>query len=488
MERANRKVLSVVLREDFVAFAERAFREVEPRGKLQLENYVLLVGQMLTSVADRSVRRLIVNLPPRHLKSFLVSVFFPCWILLRDPRTKIMIVCHHVTLAEHFCRLIRQIMRSDWYQAAFPGARISDDRNTASECVTTAGGGVRALSMRSGVTGSGADIIIVDDPLDAKDAASETERSTVNKAFDEALISRIDDPRTGAIIVVGQRLHPRDLSGGLLEKGGWQHLCLPFIALEDVEYKMANGIWRRNKDEVLSPARFGPKEVAAVRREQPPHVFATQWQQQPTAISSGWVSEADFPKSPTAPHQCSRCIMSWDPALKDGLQSNYSACVIARELHDRIFIVDVWRGRVDFERLCLAARRLIERWKPTHILVEDSALGPALDGTLKRCGQNSILRSTRGKSKEDRLQNNLDRIKAHHVVLCAGTWNACFLDELIRFPFGDDDQVDALTQALTFIRENPPPPPKEFATNPGRAGLVSRRNPQRDPRLGFAWR
>ena len=106
----------------------------------------------------------------------------------------------------------------------------------------------------------------------------------------------------------------------------------------------------------------------------------------------------------------------------------------------------------------MVAGRLIETWRPTHILIEDTALGPALGGHLSRFGHNVVQVGIRGKSKEERFQNNLDRFKAHHVVLCEGPWLPCFLDEMVRFPFGEDDQIDALTQLLSWIRENPSPP------------------------------
>lgn len=339
---------------------------------------------------------------------------------------------------------------------------------------------MRASSIKAGVTGHGTDIIIVDDPLDAKDATSEAERLNVITFFNNALSSRIDDPKTGAIIVVAQRLHEKDLSGHLLQTGDWEHLCLPFIAPADVNYQIGNRTWHRKKDDVLSPIRFGPTEITATRKHQLPHVFATQWQQQPTAVSAGWVEDADFPKSPDRPLRFSRCIMSWDPALKGGPQSNYSACVIAREVSEKIFIVEVWRGREDFENLCSVASRLIDTWRPTHILIEDTALGPALGGHLSRVGRNVIQVGTKGKSKEERFQNNLDRFKARHVILCGRPWIPCFLDEMVRFPFGENDQVDALTQLLSWTRENPAPPAKEFVTNPSRNSLVRQRNPQRD--------
>ena len=481
MEKPNRKVLAAILYADFLAFGERALHEVEPRNKLVLEDYILLTAQMLESVGNRKTRRLIINMPPRHLKSLLVSVFLPAWLLGREPHLKLIIVSHQTDLSQHFSRLIRQIISASWYREAFPGTQLSDNRNTVADFETTRGGGVRASSIKAGITGRGADIIIVDDPLDAKDAVSEVERSNVNEFFYTALNSRLDDPKTGVIIVVAQRLHENDLPGQLLKAGGWEHLCLPFIAPEDVDYHIGSRIWHRRKDDVLSPVRFGPDEIAACRREQRPHIFATQWQQNPTAAFGSLVEETDFPIYPERPRGYSRCIMSWDPALKATPQSSHSACVIVLEASERLFVVEVWRGQLDFVPLCSVAKHLIKTWGPTHILVEGTALGPALASELRRIGCNVIEVGHRGKSKVERLENNLDRLKARHVILCGGPWVPIFLDEMVRFPYGGDDQVDALTQLLTWVRENPAPTLKQLVTNPTRQFLTSGRNPQRDP-------
>ena len=174
--------------------------------------------------------------------------------------------------------------------------------------------------------------------------------------------------------------------------------------------------------------------------------------------------------------------MSWDPALKSGSRSDYSACVIAREVQQHLFIVHVWRGREDFEGLCRVGDRLADVWKPTHILTEDTALGPALAEHFARKGYRVFQVGTKGRPKADRFQTNLARLKAGDVVLCEpAPWASVFIDEMVRFPYhAFDDQVDALIQLLTWTRENPPPPPRIIAS-----GLGSRPrqpHPMRDPK------
>src|SRR3984893_5404026 len=197
MPNRDRDLLIAILHEDFLAFVARAFDEVEPRVKLAVENYIRLLAHELTALAAADPKRLILNLPPRHLKSLLTSVFLPAWMLGRDPRLRFIIVSHQMDLATLFSRLIRQIIASDWYAEVFRRTRLSPDHNTASEFITTVGGSVRATSINAGVTGHGADVIIVDDPLDANDATSEAARTNVIAFFNQALISRLDDPKSG---------------------------------------------------------------------------------------------------------------------------------------------------------------------------------------------------------------------------------------------------------------------------------------------------
>jgi hypothetical protein len=334
----ERTILAAILRTDFPAFVERGFAEVEPHTELVMEDCILYVAERLGAVADGDIKHLIINEPPRHLKSLLTSVFLPAWLLGKNPAMRIIIVSHQSDLAEKFSRQVRQIVSSKWYREVFPRTQLSAEHNTASDFQTTLAGSLRATSVNAGVTGHGADLIIVDDPLDANKANSQAERDNVKSFFEQALSSRIDNPKTGAIIVVAQRLHEDDLPGHLLRTGPWDHVNLPFLAPEDVTYPIGPRLWHRRAGEPLSPVRFGADEIAAIRNRYPPHVFATQWQQQPTAMDSGWVKDSDFPRSPDRPRTFSRCIMSWDLAQKSAVTSDYSACMIAFEVEQKLFI------------------------------------------------------------------------------------------------------------------------------------------------------
>ena len=233
---AARRVLRAALATDLVAFLERAFREIDPRNTLLLHPYVEFLCAELMQVASGDERRLILNLPPRHLKSNLASVAFPAFLLGRDPHRRIAVVSHSQSIARDLALRCHRTVSSHWYQEVFPQTSLRADRNSAIDFETTAGGGRYAASFDTGITGRGFDVIIVDDPLSAHDARSAAERERVKETYHGMIASRLDDPARGAIIVVHQRLHEDDLTGDLLAKGGWRHHKLPLVAEEEAKY------------------------------------------------------------------------------------------------------------------------------------------------------------------------------------------------------------------------------------------------------------
>jgi len=226
LHRALRGALST----DFYAFFERAFRDIDQRLNLVPARYIELLTQTLTDVAHGKRLRAIINLPPRHLKSLIASVAFPAWLLGNDPTKRIAVISHSQSLASDLAIRCHRIMEAGWYRDIFPMTRLAADRNRRLDFETDQGGGRFAASIDTGVTGRGFDVIIIDDPLSAQDASSDTARNNVIQAYESMLASGLDNPARGAVIVVHQRLHENDLTGHLLPQGNWHHLCLPLVA------------------------------------------------------------------------------------------------------------------------------------------------------------------------------------------------------------------------------------------------------------------
>jgi hypothetical protein len=211
-----------LLRQEFIRFAERCFYELNPQAELALNWHLDVIAAKLTAVREGKIRRLIINLPPRHLKSLMASIAFPAWCLGHDPSAQILCVSYAQDLADKLARDCRSVMLSPWYQRIFP-TRLAPHRQAVQEFITTRQGNRLATSTGGVLTGRGADIILIDDPLKPEDALSEALRQACNEWFVHTLYSRLNDKRSGAIVIIMQRLHEDDLVGHVLAQDRHHH-------------------------------------------------------------------------------------------------------------------------------------------------------------------------------------------------------------------------------------------------------------------------
>jgi hypothetical protein len=213
----------------------------------------------------------IINMPPRHLKSHLASVAFPAWCLGHDPSAQLLCVSYAQDLADKLSRDCRQIVASGWYRQLF-ATRLSAHRQAMSEFETTAQGCRLATSVGGVLTGRGADIIIIDDPLKPEEALSQTQRQAANDWFDHTLYSRLNDTRSGAIIVIMHRLHEEDLAGHVLAQEDWEVVSLPAIAEEEevwaLDTELGQYLFTRQRGEALHPERQPLATLDKIRRIQ----------------------------------------------------------------------------------------------------------------------------------------------------------------------------------------------------------------------------
>ena len=214
---------------EFLAFAMKAFAVLNKGRRLDNDKYLKLLAEVLSEVAAGRTKRLAVSMPPRHGKTFMASICLPAWILAHKSSAKIIVLSYGQDLADKIAYAIRAILRSDWFREAFD-TRLAKDRAKVMDFVTTDGGGVRSLSIEGGVTGLGADFIIIDDPVEIKDCDNSKRLQRVNDLFDDEIQTRLDNPKKGGIVVVAHRLSEDDLPGHVLNKGGWKELKLPLIA------------------------------------------------------------------------------------------------------------------------------------------------------------------------------------------------------------------------------------------------------------------
>jgi hypothetical protein len=213
--------LKALLRSDLRFFVWKSFQTILP-GTPYLPNWhVDAIVHQLMRVQAGDISRLLINQPPRSLKSICVSVAYVGWLLGHDPTRRVIVVSYANELAAELHRQFRMIIDAPWYRALFPAMRPA--RDSGAELVTTAGGGRYATSIGGTLTGRGGDLVLVDDPLKAEEAMSEPARKRAIDWFAGTLVSRLNDKANDPIIVVMQRLHENDLAGHLLGQGGWEH-------------------------------------------------------------------------------------------------------------------------------------------------------------------------------------------------------------------------------------------------------------------------
>ena len=212
----DQNTFDALLRSDFSYFMEKCFHEVTRGVNLKHNFHIDVICDQLNKVRQGANKRLIINIAPRQMKSKIISVAFPAFILGHDPSCKLMCISYNQALAEGFGLETMQIIESSWYQRIFPGTKL-DPRQISKGYFRTTSGGYRLASGVDGtITGRGADLIIIDDPIKAEDANSESELNRVNNWFDSTLISRLNDPNEGKIVLVMQRLNENDLTGYLI--------------------------------------------------------------------------------------------------------------------------------------------------------------------------------------------------------------------------------------------------------------------------------
>lgn len=463
--------LREVQRRDFLAFLDRAWPHISGGDYLATNWHIDAIAHQLDRIERSNTRRLLVNLPPRNGKSNTVSVIWIAWMLGRDPTLRFVCVSYSNELSGKLARDCLAIMQSAWYRELFPRTVVSMKRSAAYDFETTRGGGRLATSVTGSLTGRGGDIIILDDVIKPDEASSDTVRETVNNWFRSTLTSRLDNKNKGAIICVMQRLHQFDLSGMLLEACQWEHLSLPAIATEDAIIPLTRGrVHHRKAGDVLHPEREPLEVLEELRASMGSTIFAAQYQQGPIPAHGNMVKAEWFriwSGDPPAERR-GQIVQSWDTASKDGLQNDWSVCITAMLVGSRICILDVFRARLTFPELKLAAIRLARQHRPIALLIEDQASGTQLIQTLraeKPAGVPPLIARKPESDKVTRLAGVSPMIEAGELLLpIEAPWLADFRQELLAFPSGRyDDQVDALSQLLAWVRDRlrRQPPPAE---------------------------
>lgn len=455
-----------LLRHDLCAFIHRSFLELNA-GKQFLSNWhIEVLAAKLEEVRHGTCKRLIVNVPPRHLKSQAITIAFPAWVLGHEPTKQILTVTYAQDLSDNFTRASRTLMTSPFYEGLFD-TRLSKGREAVSDFETTDGGNRFSTSTGGGLTGRGADIIIIDDPLKADDALSDSRRGSVNDWYDNTLRSRLNSLENGAIIIVMQRLHADDLVAHVQEHDEtWDVLSFPAMAEQDESYDFLTPYGRkqahRKTGEILQPALLSQAKLEAQRREMKDYNFTAQYQQNPQP-PSGIIVKREWLKfyGPNdKPERFDQIVQSWDTANKDTELANFSVCTTWGLKDQHLFLLDVSRRKLDFPDLKRAVRELAALHHPNIVLIEDKASGISLIQEL-RAENFSLVQAAPAidGDKVMRLRAQTAKIEGGFVLFPKEAhWLDTYLLELVTFPNSkNDDQVDSTVFALAWSTLHPEP-------------------------------
>ena len=462
----SRAFLNELCRINPATFVERAFASVSPGRPYHHNWHIEVLAETMRLVKVGKFRRLIINLPPRHLKSITLSVAFPAWLLGLDPTRRIICASYGEDLAHTQARACRTVMTEPWYRRAFPQTVLSRSKSAVDDFETTNGGYRLSTSIGGTLTGRGGDILIIDDPIKPGDALSPARRQSVIDWFETTLLSRLDDKQHGAIIVVMQRTHVGDLSGYLLEKNRdlpskdeWFHLSLPSIATEDEFFELPNGTeYRRKPGDVLDPVREPLKTLDQIRADMGSYHFAAQYQQSPVPdignlIKRDWFKSFDQVPEPKGSND--QILQSWDTAHTANANSDFSVCITAAKRGPDLYIIDVLREKLEFPDLKRRVLELQQKHNAKTVLIEDAGPATALIQQLRAETDLRPIAIKPEGSKQDRLIAQSSRIEAGQVYLpTKAPWLDEFILELAAFPLGrNDDQVDALSQLIQWATE-----------------------------------
>lgn len=482
---SDARLLRALLRDDLAAFVEKTFVTLEQGVAYQDNWHIQHLCWQLDKVARGDVRRLIINVPPRSMKSITVSVAFSAWLMGRDPTKKIMAISYAEDLARKLSVDTRSVMETAWFRAAFPAfAFAGRPRNL--ELGTTLGGYRFAAGMNGSILGRGADLILIDDPIKATDALSEAERRRVNEAFDNTIRTRLNDKVRGAIVIIMQRLHEDDLVGHVLEKDDWEVVSVPAIAPEDQRYQLSDhsaDIHVRRAGDVLHPSREPRHILEQIRRAQGSLTFSSQYQQEPLPLEGNIVKREWLRFYDEAPEEFDLVIASWDTASTLSETADWSVGTVWGAKGLDFYLLDCLRVRSEVPDLRRQIVALAERWDVDQTIVEEGDMGRAIVQDLRRTGHRNVILQPVRIDKQARFLAQSARFESGQVHVPANTpWYADWLKELLAFPNGKhDDQVDSTSQALAYLTR------RTRTQNPGRQpdGRRERPSPERPKGQSF---
>src|SRR5579864_358040 len=456
----------VTLEADLASFVKAAWPALHPGRKMAWDWSDDLICEWLTAVRKRQVTRLIINVPPRTGKTTKATICFPDWTWATDPAHCFMFGSYSAELSTEHSVARRHLITSPWYRALWGDKfALSLDQNEKRQFDNDRRGQMIATSVGGTATGKGADTIIVDDPISINDRTSDAIRKTANDWIDSTLKSRLNDPATGAIVIIMQRVHELDPSGYQLEHDtGWEQVSIPLEAEEQKTYSfpISGRTHLRERDSVIHADRFPAKTVLKLKASRLD--WAGLYQQRPAPIEGNLIKRSEVryhggiepvtgEKDPELPASLDMVLLSVDCSFKDLKTSDYVAIGAVGVKGPRRYVLNVVNAHLDVdgtENAILRMRReqLALGRSVSAVLVEDKANGPAVIKRLKK--------KIQGVVEIERQGGKIARMFAVAPEWQAGDWSVdrnaawCepFIQQITIFPAAaHDDMADMMSQA-----------------------------------------
>jgi predicted phage terminase large subunit-like protein len=467
-------------------FVKQSWHVVEPGVPFIPSWHIEEICEHLEAVTAGQLRKLLINIPPRHSKSTIVSVMWPMWEWLTDPAHKYLCASYSGNLSIRDNLKSRRLVQSPWYQERWGHLfKLAGDQNAKQRFENDKTGYRLATSVGGTATGEGGSRLILDDPHSAQEAQSDVIRGSAIEWFDVVWSTRLNDPKRDAMVTIMQRLHEKDISGHILEDiGGWEHLMIP-AEWDGVQRKTSLGPYdpRRVKGELICPERFGEKEITELKQLLGTYGSAGQLQQDPTP-SEGGILKTKFinlwpADKPLPPFEY--VVQSYDCAFTERTTGDPTACtvwaVFTHQSQRQVMLIDAWDEHLSYPDL---RARAIKDWsteyggttvkdgirrarKPDRILVEAKASGQSLLQDLRLAkvpavGYNPGMADKISRAHQASPTLELGLIWVPESGKNRGqpvSWAQPFLKQVAKFPVAEhDDYVDTLTQVIIYLKND----------------------------------
>lgn len=441
---------------EFKNFFIESFKILSPANDLIPNWHIDILCQAMHAIYNGNLRRLIVCMPPRYMKSLCISTSFPAWVLSQSPSQKIIVASYAMPLAEKLSIDTKTIMESMWYKTHFPYVNIVKNVNSKKKFATTMEGFRLATSINGSLTGEGCDILIADDPQKPMNMNNKKYREKTFDWLSNTFFSRLNQKKEGKIIIVMQRLHADDIVGKLTnnkiedkliqEINNWTILSLPAIAKSDELY--------RTKGEALNEGVEDIPTLLEIERQMGKYHFNSQYQQSPNTIGSGFLKKSQIHIWHDEISKESGVFISVDSAFKSGKDNDFTAISIWVEFENNgksmLVLTDVILKKLEFGELLALLRQLFQKYTVHQMLIEDKGSGISLIQNLKQEYGSKISPIKANLPKEVRFLSSISYIESGEVVFAKNIGQDVF-NQLFEFPNGKhDDAVDSISQFIVW--------------------------------------